>query len=140
MTVRAARRRWRPPATRRGEHGAAVVEFALVATLLTVLFLGVLQVGLALYVRNTLVACASAGARYGADADRTPSDGAAQTRLLISRSLSARYASAVSSGLEYRGGAAIVVVRVRAPLPVVGLVGPAGVLTVRGHALREGAP
>lgn len=137
MTVRAARR---PSATRRGEHGAAVVEFALVATLLTVLFLGILQVGLALYVRNTLVACASAGARYGADADRAPGDGAARTRLLISRSLSARYASDVSAAVEFRGGAAIVVVRVRAPLPVVGLVGPAGVLTVRGHALREGAP
>jgi Flp pilus assembly pilin Flp len=125
---------------RRGEHGAAVVEFALVATLLTVLFLGVLQVGLALYVRNTLVACASAGARYGADADRDPSDGAARTRLLVGRSLSQRYASSVTSGVEYRGGAAVVFVQVRAPLPVVGLVGPAGVLTVRGHALREGAP
>lgn len=124
---------------RQGERGAAVVEFVLVATLLTVLFLGVVQVGLALYVRNTLVACASAGARYGADADRDPSDAAVQTRLLISRSLSSRYASSVSSGLEYRGGAAIVVVRVRAPLPVVGMVGPAGALTVRGHALREGA-
>ncbi|HEX6446647.1 MAG TPA: TadE family protein [Streptosporangiales bacterium] len=122
------------------ERGAAVVEFALVATLLTVLFLGVVQVGLALYVRNTLVACASAGARYGADADRYPSDGAARARLLIGRSLSPRYASSVTSGVEYRGGAAIVFVQVRAPLPVVGLVGPAGVMTVRGHALREGAP
>lgn len=125
---------------RRREHGAAVVEFALVATLLTVLFLGVLQVGLALYVRNTLVACASAGARYGANADRDPGDGAARARLLIGRSLSWRYASSVTSGVEYHGGAATVFVQVRAPLPVVGLVGPAGVMTVRGHALREGAP
>lgn len=126
--------------TSRSERGAAVVEFALVTTLLTVLFLGVLQVGLALYVRNTLVACASAGARYGADADRDPGDGAVRARLLVSRLLSQRYASSVSSGVEYSGGAPVVVVRVSAPLPVVGLVGPAGVLTVSGHALREGTP
>ena len=45
-----------------GDAGAAVVEFVLVSVLLLGLFLSVLQVGFALYVRNTLVACAADGA------------------------------------------------------------------------------
>lgn len=121
-----------------GERGAAVVEFALVSVLLSMLFLGVLQVGLGLYVRNTLVACASAGARYGANADRLPGDGAAYTRTLIRRSLADRYADDVTAGIEVRGGADVVVVVVHAPLPVVGMIGPGGGIRVRGHALREG--
>lgn len=128
----------RTPADARGDRGAAVVEFALVSILLTVLVLGVLQVGLALYVRNTLVACASAGARYGANADRTPADGAVHTEQLVSQSLAHRYAVDVSGDVEVRDGAEVVVVEISAPLPVVGLIGPGGGITVRGHALREG--
>jgi hypothetical protein len=32
------------------------------------------------------------------------------------------------------------VVEIRAPLPVIGLVGPSRTLVVRGHALEEAAP
>ena len=52
--------------------GSAVVDFTLVGVLLTFLFLALLQLGLALHVRNTLVASAAEGARYGANADRNP--------------------------------------------------------------------
>lgn len=121
------------------DRGSAVVEFALVSVLLTFVFLGVVQLGLALYVRNTLAACASAGARYGANADRAPSDAAAYTRTLIRRSLADRYADAVRAGTQVRGGVEVVVVEVSAPLPVVGMVGPGDAMTVRGHALREPA-
>lgn len=128
MTARLARR----------ERGSAVVEFALVSVLLSVLFLGVLQVGFALYVRNTLVACASAGARHGANANRLPADGAAYTQRLIRRSLADGYADDVTAGVRIRDGVEVVVVVVRAPLPVVGVLGPSGGITVRGHAFREG--
>ena len=64
----------------RDDRGSAVVEFTLVGVLLTVLFLALLQLGLALHVRNTLVASAAEGARYAANADRTPDEGAAVTR------------------------------------------------------------
>lgn len=124
----------------RRDRGAAVVEFALVSVLLSVLFLGILQVGFALYVRNTLVACASAGARFGANADRVPADGAQYTRTLIERSLADGYARDVTAGLEDRDGVTVVVVLVDAPLPVIGTFGPSGGITVRGHALREGVP
>jgi len=57
------------------ESGSAVADFAMVSGLLSLLFLAVFQLGLALHIRNTLISCASEGARYGARADATPQDG-----------------------------------------------------------------
>ena len=51
------------------ESGSAVADFAMVAGLLSLLFLAVFQLGLALHIRNTLISCASEGARYGARAN-----------------------------------------------------------------------
>lgn len=119
------------------ERGSSVVDFALVSGLLTLLFAGVVQVTLAVHVRNTLVDCAAEGARYAALADRTPADGAERARALIATSLAPGYADDVTAVDAVRHGLPVVEVRVSAPLPVAGLVGPGGVLTVSGHALRE---
>jgi hypothetical protein len=128
------------PAPGQGETGSATVEFVLVAVLTVTIFLAVLQVGLAVHVRNTLVAAAAEGARYGASAGRTPSDAARQTSAVITTSLPAAYAEQVSAGYETVEGVPTVVVRVRAPLPVLGLAGPGGDLVVAAHALAEVAP
>jgi hypothetical protein len=120
------------------DGGSAVVDFTLVGILLTFLFLALLQLGLALHVRNTLVASAAEGARYGANADRTPSDGAAVTRRLIRGSLADSFADDVTSGTETIDGVVTVVVRVDARLPLFGLLGPPRAISVRGHALEEG--
>ena len=125
---------------RAGDDGAAVVEFVLVGVLVTVLFAALLQLGLALYVRNTLLASAAEGARYAGNADRSPDDGAAVTRSIVRGTLSGRYAAQVSARQETVDGAVVDVVEIRAPLPVIGLVGPSRVLVVRGHALEEAAP
>jgi hypothetical protein len=109
----------------------------LVGTLATFVFVAVVQLAVVLHVRNTLIDCASDGARYGALADRTPQDGARRARALIGEDLSARYAQDVSAGTERVDGMPTVVVRVRAPLPVVGLLGVGRVLSVTGHALSE---
>jgi hypothetical protein len=122
---------------RSDDRGSAVVGFVLVGTLLTVLFLGVVQLALALHVRSTLVDCAAEGARYGALADRSAQDAARRTRELISASLSVRYAEDVQAERTVVDGLDVVRVRVSAPLPVAGLLGPAGRLTVHGHALAE---
>lgn len=119
------------------ESGAAVSEFALVSGLVALLFVGVFQLGLALHVRNTLIACASEGARLGARADARPGDGAARTRNLVTRSLSGRFAADVTQGIADVGGVRVVVVRVRAPLPVLGPFGPSRALDVTGRAFRE---
>ena len=124
--------------TLRGDRGSAVVEFTLVGVLLTVLFLALLQLGLALHVRNTLVASAAEGARYGANADRDPAQGADVTRQLIRDSLADSFADGVTSGFETVDGMQTVYVQVEATLPVLGLLGPPRTIRVRGHALEEG--
>ena len=101
------------------------------------LFLAVVQLTLALHVRATLVDCAAEGARYGALRDRTPADGAERARDLIEMSLASSYADDVSASVVDVGGMAVVRVEVSAPLPVIGLLGPSGRLTVDGNALQE---
>lgn len=119
------------------DSGSAIVEFTLVAVLLTALFLALLQLGLALHVRNTLLASAAEGARFAANADRSPAQGEDVTRDLIRSALADSFAERVTSGTENLGGIPTVYVEVEATLPLVGLLGPARTLTVRGHALEE---
>jgi len=114
-----------------------VVEFTLVSIILVTLFLAILQIGLVLHVRNTLVASAAEGARYAANADRDLLDGEARTRELIASAVSQRYADGVSSRYVQRGGVILVEVRVRTTLPLVGLIGPGESLEVTGHAVEE---
>jgi Flp pilus assembly protein TadG len=121
------------------ERGSAVVEFTLVSVVLVGLFLGVLQVGLVLHVRNTLVACAAEGARYAANADRDLADGEARTAALIVESLSADSAGEVSSRYVTTAGVQLVEVRVTTTLPLFGWLGVDRGLTVSGHAVEEGA-
>ena len=123
------------------DGGAAVVDFALVGALLTLLFVSVLQVALVVHVRNTLIDCAAEGARWGARADRTADDAVGRTRELVAAELSSGYARRLAGGVSAkevdRGGVLVVQVSIRAPLPVIGLIGPASTLTVRGHAFNE---
>lgn len=120
------------------DAGSAVVDFTLTSVLLLFVFLAVFQLGLALHVRNTLISCASEGARYGARAGASPEQGAQRTRHLIGRTLSDRYADGVSTRVETTGaGVQVVVVDVSAPVPIVGPLGPAGGFEVRGRAFVE---
>lgn len=110
----------------------------LIGALTTVLFAGVLQLALALHVRSTLTDCAAEGARYGALADRTVEQGAQRAQELITMTLAPRFAQQVTAESTVVDGLEVVRVEVTAPIPVVGLLGPAGILTVDGHALAEG--
>ncbi|MEI2279007.1 pilus assembly protein [Paenarthrobacter ilicis] len=112
-----------------------MVEFVLVGTLLTLLLLSILQLTLILHVRNTLVDAAASGARYGSLADRTPEDARARTVELIHDALSDDFAQDVATGEATLAGLRTMEVTVRAPLPVVGLLGPGGLLEVSGHAV-----
>jgi hypothetical protein len=98
------------------DRGSAVVDFVLVGTLVTLIFIALVQLAVVLHVRNTLIDCAGA---------------------LITQDLSGRYAGDVESGQEVVEGLDTVVVRVRAPLPVIGLFGAGRVLIVSGHAVSE---
>ena len=126
--------------SRRRERGAAVVDFVLVMVVLMPLFLGILQIGLVLHVRNTLTAAASEGARYGATVDRSPGAGAARTRQQIRSALASRFAKRVSSRSVNLQGVPGVEVDVHAEVPPLGLWGPAVALDLSGHATEETAP
>jgi hypothetical protein len=129
------------PRRTRPDDGAVVVEFTLVSVLLLTLFLGVLQVAFALHTRNVLVSAAQEGARYAANADRTPAEGAQRTRQAIAEALGAGVAGRMDVRplpLSPSDGVPVVGMQVSGPLPLVLL--PAGPLriTVRGHAVEEG--
>jgi hypothetical protein len=119
------------------ERGSAVVEFTLVGMLLTILALAVIQLGLALHVRNTVLDAAAEGARFGALADNAPTDGVVRTRTLITEAIGADYASDIAVATGSWMGHPAVTVTVRTTLPVVGLLGVGGALEVSGHAAIE---
>jgi Flp pilus assembly protein TadG len=119
------------------QRGAAVVDFVLVLVVLVPVFLGILQVALVLFVRNTLTAAASEGARYAATLDRGPAEGAARTRSQIDGALAGRYAQGVTARETTVDGAPVVVVTVHVVVPALGLGGPAITLDVSGHAVEE---
>lgn len=109
----------------------------LVGALLTVMTLSVLQLGLALHIRNTVIDAAAEGARYGALADNTLADGVARTQDLISTAVGPEYADDVTASYGSFLGAPSAVVTVRTPLPLFGLVGIDDGLEVSGHAAVE---
>ena len=121
------------------ERGSAVAEFTLVSIVLVTLFLGVLQLGLVVHVRNTLVACAAEGARHAATADRGLVDGERRAAQLVAETLSPRLAGDISSRYVDAGGSRVVEVEVTTTLPLLGLLGVDRGLTVRGHAVDESA-
>lgn len=119
------------------ERGSAAAEFVMVAGLLTVLTLSVLQLGLALHIRNTVLDAAAEGARYAALADNGLADGAMRTRDLISTALSPGYARNITAGYHEELGTTVAEITVVTPLPLLGLIGIEDGLEVSGHAAVE---
>jgi Flp pilus assembly protein TadG len=121
----------------RSERGSAVVDFVLVSTIVIPLFLGLLQLGFFLYVRNTMTAAASDGARLAATADRGPEDGVARTESMIGAAVSSRLVDGVTADTLEIDRQPVVEIVVDAHMPVLGLWGPAVEFTVRGHGIEE---
>ena len=119
------------------EDGSAVAGFLLVSLLVTVMFLGLVQVAVIVHVRSTLIDCAAEGARLAARADRGLADGESRASELIAASLSPAYAEAVAAVYVSEGDLNLVQVEVSAPVPAIGLWSLGGTVTVSGHALVE---
>lgn len=118
------------------ERGSVVAENALVTALLVLLFAALLQAGIVIHTRNVLIDAASAGARYGALADRDPADGAARAREALTASLPGQSGAQVTAETIDLDGAPTVRVTVSTSLPGLGfLPGPIPV-EVHGHAHR----
>ena len=119
------------------DDGSAAAEFVLVGALLTVLTLSVMQFGLALHVRNTVIDAAGEGARVAALADNGRADGVRRTTDLLAVALGDAYAGDVTAAYGDFLGHPAVSVTVRAPLPLLGLLGPDRMLEVTGHGAVE---
>ena len=122
------------------DQGSAAVDFALVGGLLTLVFMGVVQLGLVLHVRSTLVDCAAEGARAGAVAGHTSADAVVRLHELLAQDLGPGYAARARVTAVERTtveGIDVVELTVSAPAPLVGLAGPAPGLSVTAHAIAE---
>lgn len=111
----------------------------LVAALLTLLTVTVLQLALALHVRNTVLDAAAEGARYGSLGDTGLDAGAARTRELITVALGPTFAADVTATYASDNGYPTVRMSVVTPLPLLGLLGPDRSLEVVGRAVVEGS-
>ncbi len=110
----------------------------MVSALLIAVFLGVVQLALALHVRNTLMDAAASGARYGTLADRGAADGVQRTRELISGALNDGFARDVQGQTVEIGGRPGLVITVRAEIPLIGMVQGFGEFVVHGESVRYG--
>ncbi|MFT3799454.1 TadE/TadG family type IV pilus assembly protein [Microbacterium sp.] len=129
--------RLRVPRLRGDDTGSAAVEFVLVGTLLTLLTLAVLQLALAVYIRNVVHDAAVEGAYHGALADTGAAQGADRTARLLDTALGGGLDAQVTAADVDGPGGPEVQVTVTATLPLLGLLGiPAG-LEVTAHAPRE---
>lgn len=117
------------------DGGAATVEFVLVGTLVVLMGLALVQLVLALHVRNTLTSSAYEGARHAAQADRSLADGEHRAVAIAADALGGIDATAVARHSSAAGGD-VVVVTMTAPLPLLGVWGP-GTLSVEARAFDE---
>jgi Flp pilus assembly protein TadG len=124
----------------RDDSGSAAAEFVMVGALLTVLTLSVIQLSLALHIRNTVLDAASEGARFAALADSSLDAGVGRSRDLITTAIGPGYAVDVTATYERYLGHPSAIVTVRTPLPLIGLFGIDGGLEVAGHAAVEAIP
>ncbi|MET3351160.1 UNVERIFIED_ORG: Flp pilus assembly protein TadG [Arthrobacter sp. UYEF1] len=122
------------PGWRTDERGSAVVDFAMVGGLLTMFFLAIIQLTLVLHVHNTLIDAAASGARYGTLADRGASDAEERAAMLIVTALNTDFAQDISTTEMTFQGLRTLEVTIKAPMPVIGLIGPRDLLEVKGHA------
>lgn len=112
----------------------------MVGALLVLVTLAVLQLALALFVRNTVLDAAAEGARSAALADRDLASGARRTDELISAALGDDYEREIAARIGTWDGVPVAAITVRAPLPVIGLIGVGGGIEVTGHAAIEVVP
>ncbi|HWV49441.1 MAG TPA: TadE/TadG family type IV pilus assembly protein [Microbacterium sp.] len=119
------------------DDGSSPVEFVLVGSILTVLTLAVLQLGLAIYIRNVVHDAAVEGAHYAALADTGLEDGAVRTADVITTAIGSDYAGDITVSAGEEAGQDVVTVRVRTALPVLGLIGIPFALEVEADAPME---
>ena len=119
-----------------------MVEFSLIAILMTAIFVAVLQVGIYLHQRNVVAASVQAAARWAANANVATEAGGPRAKELIGEALSERAAAGLDcSASEAVGAAGLreVVIRCTGSIPSVATaLGDLLPLDVTGRAVKEG--
>ncbi|UFU05479.1 pilus assembly protein [Ruania halotolerans] len=96
-----------------------------------------MQLALTLHVRTVLIDAAAEGARFAALHGSSVAAGQERTAALIDATLPSVYAEQVTAELGSSDGVELVQVHVSVPVPVLGLLGPSGVISVTGRAVAE---
>ena len=102
------------------ESGAIVAESAMIIALVTLLCGTILQLGVIIHTRNTMIDAASAGARYAALADRNLSDGQKRTAALLTSSIPNAESAIVTIARASQGD--LITVTVTHQLPILGFI------------------
>lgn len=116
------------------------MEFVLVGTLLLFLFLGVVQVGMVLHVRNVLTADAAEGARHAASLGVPDTAGGPYAEALIRSSVPGAARQLRCVGGRATGDGGVPLARVTCGGRIVLSVLPLGLsvpLSVSGRAVKE---
>ena len=121
----------------RADAGSAIAEFVMISALLSLVFVAVVQLVLVVYVRNTVIDSAVAGARQAGLADQSMRDGAELTEQLITASIGESYARNIRVQRIDHEGTELIEVTVTTAMPVIGLWGPPGMWELTGHAVPE---
>jgi len=101
------------------------------------IIVGIVQFGLFLHVRNTMVACAGEGARTAANSGVGLAAGEQVTTQCIVSALNPRFAERVTARPGRVGSQPIVVVEARGNMPALGYFGPGIDFSVHGRAVDE---
>ncbi len=125
------------PGLWRDERGSAVVEFTLVGALLTLLTVAVIQIGIAVHIRNIVHDAAVQAAYEAALADVTPDEIEVVVREVVSSSAGSDLVGAVHASRSDALGVPTIEVRVTAVLPLIVFLGVPDGLEVVGRAPME---
>ncbi|MBV7412372.1 pilus assembly protein [Dermabacteraceae bacterium TAE3-ERU27] len=120
----------------REETGGAVVEYPLIAVLISLVALFTIQLCLVVHTHNCLLDAAAQGARFAAQVGNTPTDGAQRAEEIVRARLPSALAARAEASEDRQG-------RVRVTLygsvPLLTVFGPPETLVVHGNAISERA-
>ena len=119
------------------EEGSEVVAHVLVQGLIIMVVLALMQIAFALHTRNVVTSAAGEGARRAALMGASLADGTERVHQLLDQTLGVSGDAHISTHSIMRAGQEMIEVRITTAIPILLTWGPAGSLTVSGHALKE---
>jgi len=114
------------------DSGSIVAESAMIIALITLLCGTILQLGVIIHTRNTMIDAASAGARHAALADRALADGKQRATQLLTNSIPNASTAYVTVNRETSGE--LITVTIDHQIPLLGFITGPIPLSATAHA------